>query len=280
MNHKDELQKIQNPFRVRLRIAYDGSSFCGWQSQLVYKNLVSLQTVLERALSKIYKEPIHCVAASRTDSGVHAIDQNVHFSVSKDPQTIPLVEALRTLLPPTISAKRAWVVSSDFHANRSAYAKTYRYYVWNDETPSPIHCRFTLWYPRPLNLRRLQSYSKVLIGEHDFQTFQSVGGRPPKSSVRKIYRARWTQPHKNLFVFEITGNGFLRQMIRNLVGTQLRLQEKKEPAEALTRLLSMTNRRMIGRPARPSGLFLSRVHYPRHVISSQQSVELKVYRRS
>lgn len=257
-------------FRVRLRLSYDGSDFCGWQSQGVYKNLTSLQTTLEKALSKIFKETIHCVAASRTDAGVHALDQNIHFTTTKDPRSIPLLLALRTLLPPSMSVKDAWLVPISFHANASAYAKTYRYFLWNDQSPSAIHWRFTNWHPHSLDLDHLQSLANTLVGEHDFKTFQSASGRPPKTTVRNIYRARWTRPQKHLIVFEITGNGFLRQMIRNLVGTQLQLAAKSAPADELTRLLSERNRQLIGRPSPPSGLFLARVHYPKHLLRECQ----------
>lgn len=264
-----------NSYRVRLLLSYDGSNFCGWQSQLVHKNMSSVQTTLEKALTKIYKEPIHCVASGRTDAGVHALAQNVHFTVTQDPQRVPLLLALRTLLPPTISVKKAWLVPPEFSANTSAFAKTYRYYLWTDDSPSAIHWRFTCWYPHQLSVFQLQKYADKLIGWHDFKSFQSMGGRPPKTTVRRIYRARWTQPQKNLFVFEITGSGFLRQMIRNLVATQLKLYQKQAPANELVRILAAKDRSLIGKPAAPNGLFLARVHYPRSLLMASQAFALR-----
>lgn len=261
------------PFRVRLLISYDGTQFCGWQTQLIHKNKTSLQTQLETVLSRIYKEPISCVASGRTDAGVHATAQNVHFNLSKDPRSLPLLLALRTLLPPTISVRRAWIVPPHFSAISSAVAKTYRYYILNDAVPSAILHRFTYWYPHPLNAEKLQKFADQLVGRHDFKSFQSASGRPPKTTHRRVYRAQWTNPKDNLFIFEISGNGFLRQMIRNLVSTQLTLYKQNQDPSEMQRLLAQKNRRMIGKPAPPMGLFLAKVHYPKSLLDESVNIE-------
>jgi tRNA pseudouridine38-40 synthase len=248
-------------------VSYDGTQFCGWQSQLIHKNKTSIQATLQNALTRIYKEPVHLVASGRTDSGVHASAQNVHFYLNSDPRRLPLLLALRTLLPPTICVRGAWLVPSEFCANKSAIAKTYRYYILNDNFPSALLARFSYWYKKqPLDIEVLQAYANLLVGRHDFKTFQSAGGTPPKTSHRRIYKAQWSQPKPNLFIFEITGNGFLRQMIRNLVATQINLHEKGHPPAEILRLLEQKNRRLIGKPAPPMGLFLSRVFYPNNLL--------------
>ncbi len=265
-------QTPAKPYRVRLLLSYDGTQFCGWQSQLIHKNKLSVQTHLESALARIYKETIMCVASGRTDAGVHATAQNVHFTLTKDPRTIPLILALRTLLPPTISVRKAWIVPPHFSAISSAAAKTYRYYIFNEQTPSAIMHRFTYWYPYPLRAEELQKFADQLVGHHDFKSFQSAGGRPPKTSHRRIYKAQWTNPKENLFIFEISGNGFLRQMIRNIVSTQLDLYKKDFPPTELQRILAQKDRRVIGKPAPPSGLFLARVHYPKTLLEQSEVI--------
>lgn len=259
-------------FRVRLELSYDGTDFCGWQSQLVHKNKKSLQTILQAALSKICKEPVHLVSSGRTDAGVHALAQNVHFTTTRDPRTIPLLLALRTLLPPSIVVRRAWLVPREFCANTSAKAKTYRYYIYNDRAPSPMLGRYSYWYQQQLDLSRLQALANEIIGTHDFKVFQSCGGTPPKSSRRRVFKAEWRQPKQKLFVFEITGNGFLRQMIRNLVSTQLDLLARNLGPNEIHRLLESQNRRLIGKPAPPQGLLLSRVYYPKHLIARSEEL--------
>lgn len=266
------MNKLTPFYRVRLLVNYEGTDFCGWQSQGPIRNKPSVQALLEAALSKIYKQPLHCVAAGRTDAGVHASGQNVHFTLPQDPRKVPLCLALRTLLPPTIVVKKAWITPLLFSALGSARAKTYRYYLFNSPSPSALTWRYTLWYPKPVQDDLLTNYAQTLVGTHDFKTFQSSGGRPPQSSVRHIYHAHWKRLKPDLLVFEITGNGFLRQMIRNLVSTQLQLQEKRERAQALKELMTAQSRFVIGKPAVPSGLFLSKVHYPPHLLS--QSLEI------
>jgi tRNA pseudouridine38-40 synthase len=258
---------IQSSYRVRLLLSYDGSAYCGWQSQLIHKNKNSIQNILEGALTKIYKQPIACVAAGRTDSGAHAVGQNVHFDVKRNPREIPLLLALRTLLPPSISVRKAWVVPLSFSSISSACAKTYRYYILNADCPSALRWRLTYWHPHHLNLEMLNSYAKQIVGSHDFKSFQSSSGRPPKSSVRRIYQARWYNPKPNLFIFEITGNGFLTQMVRNLVSCQLGLHKKNGRPDDFLQIVNSQDRRKIGRPAPASGLFLTRVYYRKSLLS-------------
>jgi tRNA pseudouridine38-40 synthase len=268
----------QFKYRVRLLISYEGTNYCGWQSQLVHITKNSIQNILETALSKIFKEKITCTAAGRTDAGAHATSQNVHFEVSRDPRSIPILLALRTELPFSICARKAWLAPKNFSALSSARAKTYRYYVLNSESRSALNWRTTYWHPHPLNLVTLQAYAEQIIGRHDFKSFQSANGRPPKSSIRTIYKAQWLNPKKNILVFEITGNGFLTQMVRNLVGCQLDLHRKNKPPEELLRLLKAYDRKAIGKPAPASGLFLTKVHYPKTKL--EQLEPLAIVRQS
>jgi tRNA pseudouridine38-40 synthase len=253
--------------KVRLLISYDGTDFCGWQSQLIHKNKMSVQAVIEAALTKIYKEPVHLIASGRTDAGVHATAQNANFVLNQDPRNKPLLLALRTLLPSTISVLRAWIVPMAFCANRSARAKTYRYCIYNESVPSAILNRFTYWYQNPLEILILQKYANELVGYQDFTSFQSAGGTPPKTSLRHIYKATWSRPKCNIIVFEITGNGFLKQMIRNLVSTQLKFYQEGLGVANFKDLMLQRDRRLVGKPAPAQGLFLSQVYYSKALLT-------------
>lgn len=271
LNTNLSLDSKSNVYRVRLLLSYDGTHFCGWQAQSVYKNKNSIQSVLEAALTKIFKEDIHCVASGRTDSGAHAYGQNVHFNVHKDPRKIPIILALKTNLPPTITVYKAWLMPHSFSALSSAYAKTYRYYIYNSNTHSSVLYRFSHWVPFQLDIKKLQEFADLIVGRHDFKSFQSSSGRPPKTSFRRIYKARWLKPTKNLVVFEITGNGFLTQMVRNLVNCQVQLFKQGKDPEEIYKILMAKNRNLIGKSAPPCGLFLYKVFYPKTELSQAQA---------
>jgi tRNA pseudouridine38-40 synthase len=260
------------PFRVRLLLSYDGTQYCGWQSQSNYKNKLSIQILLQRALEKIYKESIICVASGRTDSGAHAMGQNVHFNLSKDPTRVPLLLALRTLLPPAIVARKAWLAPNNFSAISSALAKTYKYKIVNSKFPSALRYSQSCWYPHDLDLAQLNEFSQIILGRHNFKSFQSSSGRPPKSSFRRIYKVGWSRTFNNTFCFSITGNGFLTQMVRNLVACQLVLLRSGGGVEDFKRILSGENRRLIGKPAPASGLFLYRVYYPKDILQKCKEI--------
>ena len=252
---------LDKKFRVKLIISYDGTDYCGWQKQS-HALKPSIQETLEAALARIFKEPIRCVASGRTDAGVHAKAQVVHFDAPRNPEAINLVKALRAMLPPTIVAQSAEMVSDDFHALFSAKAKTYRYVICTDPRGPTFLARFCHWYPYRFDLEQLQALAQVTEGTHDFKSFQSVGTDLPHT-VRKIYRARWIQKRPGLYYFEVTGNGFLKQMVRNLVGTQLYYMQKNRPPEDLQKLLLAKDRTKAAYAAPPQGLFLVKVYYPR-----------------
>jgi tRNA pseudouridine38-40 synthase len=256
-------------------LSYDGTDFCGWQRQTNAPEKPSIQGTLENALSKIFKTPISVVASGRTDAGVHAFAQTVHFNIEKDPSKIKLHLALKTLLPPTVSVKRAWLAPNDFHALFSARAKTYRYAINTAEVPSAIFGKFSLWYPHQLSIEKLQQMADYLIGTHDFKSFQSAG-TPLKSTTRTIFKAEWTQPRKNLIYFYVTGSGFLKQMVRNIVGTQLLLYKDKRPPETLLQIMNNKDRKTAGYAAAPQGLFLIKVYYPKELNNLCKKIPLEL----
>ena len=249
--------------KIKLIVSYDGTDFCGWQKQKDHKHgpdKPSLQETIEGALSKVLNEPIKLSASGRTDAGVHAAAQVAHFSTERKlPQD--LCWALRSRLPTSIVVKSAWLAPKEFHSTLSATHKTYRYLIWNAHRPTALLARYSNWIRTPLDLQYLNAQAQFLKKNQDFKSFQSVG-TPVKNTVREVFEARWIQRRQNLVEFQITGSGFLKQMVRNIVGTQIDLFMKSQPIEKIDEILQVKDRKKAGTAAPAQGLFLSRVYYP------------------
>lgn len=245
---------------LRLLVAYDGTDFGGWQKQVQGKPTV--QGTLEDVFSRLFDEPIQVVGSGRTDAGVHAVGQVAHLKTSKDPSRYELVRAANGLLPAGIVVRKAWHAPEDFHALFSATHKTYRYWIWNNQVPSALRGRYLTWVPRPLDLKFLQECVKHIQGEHDFASFRTKG-TDTESTVRHLLSVSWSAKSSKLLCFSITGEGFLKQMVRNLVGTMVDLHFAGRPASDLTKILAAQDRQKALGTARPEGLHLCRVYYPR-----------------
>jgi tRNA pseudouridine38-40 synthase len=249
--------------RIKLIVSYDGTDYCGWQKQKDHKHgpdKPSLQETIEIALSKLFNEKIDLCASGRTDAGVHAVAQVAHFDTTKK---LPkdLCWAIKSLLPESIAVRQAWLAPLDFHSTLSAERKTYRYWVWNSQRPTALLSRYTNWVRFPLDLDYLNEQAQYLVKRQDFKSFQSVG-TPVQTTVREVYKAHWRKRKNHIVEFEITGSGFLKQMVRNIVGTQLDLCIKGQPIERIDEILKACDRRRAGTTAPPQGLFLYRVYYP------------------
>ncbi len=256
--HTTYRQAAPGMFRTKLVISYDGVDFCGWQRQTI---LPSVQGTLEKALSKIYDRPIRLLGASRTDTGVHATGQVAHFDAPKDPSLFDLRYALIRLTPPTIVVREVYQAPPDFHAIACAVKKTYRYMVLNRKIPSALRFRHTHWVRSPLSLDYLNEASKFLLGHQDFKSFQTSGG-DVKTTDRTIFEANWLQKDHDTLEFVIQGSGFLKQMVRNVVGTLIDMNQAGAPPEKLREIILSLDRRKAGATAPPQGLYLSRVYYP------------------
>ncbi len=251
--------KLRAPHgKVKLTIEYDGSNFKGWQRQ--GQGLPSIQQTLEDVLEKILKTPIHVMGAGRTDAGVHAENQVAHFIAPKDLQGYNFVHLFQAHLPPEITVKKAERVPAHFHAQRSALAKTYIYRIWNSPTPSGLRSKRSLWVRKPLDVERLNSAIQTLVGTHDFNCFRSVGSAV-KSTVRTLNSAK-VEKRGDFIEFEINGNGFLKQMVRNIVGTLLQIEMGFREPSSLAGLIASKNRMEAGPTVGPQGLYLARVFYP------------------
>jgi tRNA pseudouridine38-40 synthase len=251
------------PQKIKLIISYDGTDFCGWQMQKDHKHgpdKPSLQETVEKALSQIFNEKIKVNASGRTDAGVHAVAQVADF-VTTRPLPKDLCWAMHSKLPPSIVLRSAWVAPREFHSTLSATHKTYRYWVWNQPRSTALLARYSHWVRHPLDLDYLNKQAQLLVAKQDFKSFQSVG-TPVTTTVREVFEARWARRKTGVVEFQITGSGFLKQMVRNIVGTQLDLFMKGYPIEKMEEILELKDRTKAGTTAPPQGLFLKRVYYP------------------
>lgn len=231
----------------------------GWQKQP--KGTFTVQGVLEEKLSQIFREEIQVQGSGRTDRGVHALHMVAHFDCSMDPTKIKLQMALQSLCPKFIAIKNVYVAPKEFHAQRSATEKTYKYLIRNAPTPSSQLWNKSVWIKQPLDLDYLNQVAQFLIGTHDFKSFQNAG-TDLKTTVREIYEAKWILRKPGWVEFYIRGNGFLKQMVRNIVGTQLALLKERQPIEKMKEILEAKDRTVAYKTADPEGLYLVSVKYP------------------
>ena len=254
-------------FRVRLDISYDGANYSGWQKQVDSvgnETQPTIQGELEKAVRRLFGEPLSVVGASRTDAGVHAQMQVAHFDCGKDPRLFKdLRYTLQRLTPPDIVIKRVYLASPNFHSIATVNAKTYRYSILNRTTPSALRYKTTWWVRRELDLNWLKAAADELVGEHDFKSFQT-SGTPVDSTVRTIYSAHWDRSleHPDTLIFTIRGNGFLKQMVRNVVGTCVDFAKQSRGTDAIRDLIAHKDRRKAGQTAPAHALFLAHMEYP------------------
>lgn len=245
--------------KIRLLLSYDGTPFQGWQKQPSHQ---SVQGTLENILSHIYNEPIRVIGSGRTDAGTHAIGQVAHFTAPKVLSSeSKLVRSLNALLPPEIAVKGAWIAPDDFHAQRSASRKTYIYRIWNHTLRSALWPNRALHVPNPLDTNRLQALAEVIKGRKDFKSFQTQG-TDVKSTIRNIDQAEFRTRSGHLIEFRISGSGFLKQMVRNLVGTMLYLERHGGQPADFEGIFNALDRGAAKGTAPAHGLYLYRVEYP------------------
>lgn len=247
--------------RIALGVEYNGAAFSGWQRQLNPPR-PTIQEELERALSKVAAAPVSLNCAGRTDAGVHASGQVVHFDAPVDRGPKAWVMGANTQLPPEIRVQWACAVADDFHARHSATSRRYRYVIY-DQVVKPTVLVGQLTHVRqPLDVERMHQSAQALVGEHDFTSFRATGCQA-NSPVRDI-RFIQVQRQGRFVVLEVEANAFLWHMVRNITGTLLEVGTGKQPVDWVADVLRSCDRKQAGDTARPDGLFLVHVGYPAH----------------
>lgn len=242
--------------KIKVTIEYDGSAYSGWQYQT---NGVSIQEIFEKALHKITKAKTSVSASGRTDSGVHAEAQVAHFSTNSKMTGLQLLRALNSILPGDIVVKQVEEVPVEFDARYWAVRKIYRYTILNRDYPSALH-RGRVWFiPHSLDLAAMKRAGKYLLGEHDFSAFRASNSNS-KNAVRKLFRLDFKKD-QDFIHMTFEGSGFLKYMVRNIVGTLVKVGQGQMRAKQVQDVLNSRDRKQAGPTAPPHGLCLVKVIY-------------------
>jgi len=245
--------------RILLRVAYDGTNYCGWQVQA---NGITVQEVLNRHLSDLMQEEIRTVGASRTDSGVHARGNVAVFDTTARMPAERVVFALNTRLPEDIRIQESRQVPGDFHPRYTSTVKTYEYRILNRKLPDPTRRLDSLFCYYPLDTEQMREALPHIRGVHDFRSFQASGANhPERSTVREIYDAD-IRKEDDMIRFRISGNGFLYNMVRILAGTLLEIGKGTIEPGSMPEILDARSRAAAGPTAPPHGLTLMEIRYP------------------
>lgn len=254
---------------LKLTVSYDGTRFVGWQRQA---EGVSIQGLLEEALARFEGAPVTVHGAGRTDAGVHALGQVASVQITSAHPTNAIARGLNACLPQDVRVTDVQEAAADFHARFSARSKTYRYLLRNASIVSPFERAFVWHVPEALDLDVMQTAARALVGTHDFAAFRSTGG-DTKETVRTISRSEILnhvgrallglqgEDDPTLLAYEVSGDGFLRHMVRAITGTLVEIGRGQRPAASMAALLAGGTRAQAGATAPPQGLFLVRVDY-------------------
>ncbi len=241
---------------IKLTIEYDGKDFNGWQKQ---PNKLNIQGEIERAIFEITGEEVELIASGRTDAGVHALAQIANF---KTTSIIPIEKipiALNTKLKRSIRILNAEEVEDRFHARYNCKKKTYRYIINNSKNGTAIYRNLEYNFPEELNVEKMNEAVQNFVGEHDFKGFKA-SGTSSKSSVRTIYNAKVFR-NDDKIVIELTGNGFLYNMVRIIAGTLIDVGTGKTNPEEIEDIINSGDRTRAGKTLPPNGLYLVKVEY-------------------
>jgi tRNA pseudouridine38-40 synthase len=269
-------------------LAYDGTQFVGWQRQA---DGTSIQGLLEDALRELDRRDVAVIGAGRTDAGVHALGQVAGFSLERAIAPDALIRAINARLPDAVRVLSAVKVSPAFHARFGARSKTYRYRIWNGDVMSPFQRAYTWHVSGPLAVEPMIAAARVLEGTHDFASFQATGGER-LTTDRVVFSSRVIAGLKScltaqegappdrpgaglragdgrLIVYEIAGNGFLRHMVRIIVGTLVEIGRGRRPVEWVDEVLASRDRARAGPTAPAEGLVLACVEYEADVLAAE-----------
>jgi tRNA pseudouridine38-40 synthase len=245
--------------RIRIQLAYDGTDFHGWQVQ---PGLPTIQGALESVVAEIEGYPVHVAGSGRTDAGVHALAQVAAFSIENAIPLPNLRKAMNRLLPASIRVLSTEETAPDFHPRFQAVAKTYEYRIVRAEVCSPWEWRYVHHHPYPLDVDRMQACAPILQGEHDFTAFAASDSRDDegKTKVRTVFNSLLESTPDRL-IYRVRGSGFLKHMVRNIVGSLLEAGRGNLDESGLRHLLAPNCTRKAGPTAPAKGLFLVGVEY-------------------
>ena len=241
---------------IKIIIEYDGKDYNGWQKQ---PNKLNIQGEIERAIEEITGEKVDLIASGRTDAGVHALAQVANFKIEKDIPIEKIPYALNSKLKKSIRIKEAKEVDEKFHSRYTCKRKTYKYVINNSIQGTAIYRNLQYHFPEKLDDIKMNEAVKYLIGEHDFKSFKA-SGTSSKSSVRTIYDAKVTREGE-IVTIELTGNGFLYNMVRIIAGTLVDVGEGKIKPEDVKKIIEDKDRKKAGKTLPPHGLYLVKVEY-------------------
>ncbi|HUL28882.1 MAG TPA: tRNA pseudouridine(38-40) synthase TruA [Thermodesulfobacteriota bacterium] len=242
---------------IRLLIEYDGTNYQGWQVQ---PKGATIQGVLEEKIGLLTGEPVQLFGSGRTDSGVHALGQVAHFKTRSRMDVATMRRAINSLVPPDILIQKVEEVDEGFHARKHSKSKIYEYRILNRNLRSVFHRGYVWHIPQKLNLTEMKRATRSLVGEHDFSAFRTVGS-PTRTTIRRVTRAEWKRGRDGLIRFEIEANGFLKQMVRSIIGTLVEIGKGRMKAAEIRKILNSKDRKEAGPTAPAQGLFLKEVKY-------------------
>jgi tRNA pseudouridine38-40 synthase len=245
--------------RIALGIEYDGSAFSGWQSQL-NPHLQTVQENLEQALSCVADHPVTVLCAGRTDAGVHASGQVVHFDTLATRPLKAWVHGTNSNLPARVVVRWAKEVPGDFHARFSATSRRYRYLISNTAVRPAMYTQFVTHHHQPLDAEAMHAAGQYLLGENDFSSFRAAGCQS-RTAMRHVTEVR-VRRSEELVIVDIEANAFLLHMVRNIVGTLFEIGEGRKPPQWAGDLLGLRDRTQAAPTAPPNGLSLVGVRYP------------------
>jgi tRNA pseudouridine38-40 synthase len=243
--------------RIAMGVEYDGSAFRGWQIQVGVR---SVQATLEEAIGRVADHPIRVQCAGRTDAGVHADEQVVHFDTAARRTERAWVLGTNVNLPPDVAVRWACPVAPRFHARFEAQARHYRYLIMVRATRSPLQRDRAVWSHRPLDIERMREAGQALVGLHDFTSFRAVACQA-KSPIRHLHYLDLSEAD-GLMQLRVGANGFLHHMVRNIAGVLMTIGRGEAPVDWTRELLVLRDRRLGGVTAPPHGLYFVRADYP------------------
>jgi tRNA pseudouridine38-40 synthase len=243
--------------RIALGLEYDGTAFCGWQTQ---PDGCSVQDALERALSEIAGRPVATICAGRTDAGVHALGQVVHFDCPARRPLSAWERGVNALLPAAACVLWSKEVEEEFHSRYSALARTYVYYLLERAQRPALLAGRVGWFHQPMSMEKMQEAARCLLGEHDFSAFRAAECQA-RSPVRTIFRLE-IERRGALLRFEMRANAFLQHMVRNIVGSLVYVGSGRQDVQWMRDVLESRDRNNAAPTFSAAGLYLAQVEYP------------------